>query len=47
MGETGENAISPMHQNLLPNNNDARSTTKYGFLLQMDAQIVAVRAHCA
>ena len=35
-----------MHQNLLPNNNDAQSTTKYGFLLRPDAQIVALRAHC-
>ena len=36
-----------MHQNLLPNNNDAQSTTKDGFLLRPDAQIVALRAHCA
>ena len=35
-----------MHQNLLPNNNDAQSTTKYGFLLRPGAQIVALRAHC-
>ena len=35
-----------MHQNLLPNNNDAQSTTKYGFLLRPDAQIVALRVHC-
>ena len=35
-----------MHQNLLSNNHDAQSTTKYGFLLQPNAQIVAVRAHC-
>ena len=50
MGETGwtsKNAISPMHQNLLPNNNDAQSTTKYGFLPRPDAQIVALRTHCA
>ena len=45
-----ENAISPMwkkHQNLLSNNNDAHSITKYGFLVQPYAQIVAMRAHCA
>ena len=50
MGETGrkfKNARSPMHQNLLPNNNDAQSTTKYGFLLRPEAQIVALHAHCA
>ena len=35
-----------MHQNLLSNNNDAQNTTKYGFLLQPKAQIVALRAHC-
>ena len=35
-----------MHQNLRPNNNDAQNTTKYGFLLWPDAQIVAVRTHC-
>ena len=32
----GGNAISPMwkkHQNLLSNNNDAQSITKYGFLV--------------
>ena len=49
MGETGgtsKNAISPMHQNLLPNNNDAQSTRKYGFLLRPGTQIVALRAHC-
>ena len=34
-----------MHQNLLPDNNDAQSTTKYGFLLRPEAQIVALRAH--
>ena len=32
-----------MHQNPLPNNNDAQSTTKYGFLLRPNAQIVALR----
>ena len=50
MGETGrtfKNARSPMHQNQLPNNNDAQSTTKYGFLLRPDAQIVALHAQCA
>ena len=31
---------------ILPNNNDAQSTTKYGFLLRPDTQIVALRAHC-
>ena len=52
MGETGsasKNATSPMHQNLLPNNNDAQSTTKYGLLLRPNAQIVALRlkrVHC-
>ena len=40
------NARSPMHQNLLSNNNDAQSTTKYGFLLRPHTQIVALRAHC-
>ena len=50
MGEKGgksKNARSPMHQNLLyiPNNNDAKSTKKYGFLLRPDAQIVALHAH--
>ena len=35
-----------MHQNLLSNNNDAQSTTKYGFLLQPNAQIVALHANC-
>ena len=35
-----------MHQNLLSNNNEAQSTTKYGFLLWPNAQIVALRAHC-
>ena len=35
-----------MHQNLLPNNNDAQSTTKCGFLLRPDAQIVALCANC-
>ena len=30
-----------MHQNLLSKNNDAQSTTKYGFLLWPNAQIVA------
>ena len=28
-------------------NNDAPSITKYGSLVQSDAQIVALRAHCA
>ena len=36
-----------MHQNLLPNNNDAQSTTKYGFLLWLNAHIVALHAQCA
>ena len=35
-----------MHQNLLPNNNDAQSTTKYVFLLRPDAQMVALRVQC-
>ena len=35
-----------MHQNLLPKNNNAQSTTNYGFLLQLNAQIVALRTHC-
>ena len=46
----GENAISPMwkkHQNLLSNNNDAQSITKYGVLVRPHAQIVALRTHCA
>ena len=46
----GENAISPMwkkHQNLPSNNNDAQSITKYGSLVWLDAQIVALRMHCA
>ena len=46
----GENAIPPIwkkHQNLVSNNNDAQSITKYGFLVQPHAQIVALRAHCA
>ena len=45
----GENAISPMwkkHQNLLSNNNDAQSITKYGFLVQPHTHIVTLRAHC-
>ena len=41
-----KNARSPMHGNLLPNDNDAKSTKKYGFLLRLDAQIVALHAHC-
>ena len=44
----GENAISPVwkkHQNLLSNNNDAQSITKYGFLVRPRAQIVALHAH--
>ena len=44
----GENAMYPMwkkHQNLLSNNNDAQSITKYGFLVEPHAQIVALRAH--
>ena len=45
IGRTSKNAISPMHQNLVANNNDAQSTTKYGFLLQPDSQIVALCAH--
>ena len=43
-------ATSPMqkkHQNLRSNNNDAHSITKYGFLVRPNAQIVALRAHCA
>ena len=42
----GENAISPMwkkHQNLLSNNNDAQSITKYGFLVQPHANTEDVR----
>ena len=45
-----ENAISPMrkkHQSLLSNYNDAPSITNDGFLARPDAQIVALRAHCA
>ena len=41
----GENAISPMwkkHENLLSNNNDAQSITKYGFLVRPHTQIVAL-----
>ena len=30
-------------QNLLSNNNDAQSITKYGFLVRPDAQVVALR----
>ena len=46
----GENAVSPTwkkHQNLLSNNNDAQSITKYGFLVRPHTPIVALRAHCA
>ena len=42
----GENAVSLMwknHQNLLSNNNDAQTMTKYGFLGEPHAQIVALR----
>ena len=51
MGEKTKNAISPMwkehqNQNPLSNNNDAPSVTKYGSLVQSDAQIVAVYARC-
>ena len=45
----GENAIHPAwkkHSNLLVNNNDAQSITKYGFLVRPHAQIVALCAHC-
>ena len=35
-----------MHLNLLSKNNDTQSTTKYGFLLWPNAQIVALCAHC-
>ena len=48
MGETGltsKNARSPMHQNLLPNNNDAQNTKKCG-CLRPNTQIVALCAHC-
>ena len=45
-GENPKITITPMHQNLVPNNNDAQNTTKYGFLLRPDAQIVALRARC-
>ena len=45
-GRTSKKARSPKYQNLLPNNNDAQSTTKYGFLLRPllrpNAQIVAL-----
>ena len=40
-----ENATSPVwkkHQNLPSNNNDAQGITKYGFLVRLDAQIVAL-----
>ena len=53
MGETGgksKNAISPMwkkHQNPHSSNNDAPSITKYGSLIPPNAQIVALRVHCA
>ena len=53
MGEIvlkSKNTISPMwkkHQNLLSNNIDAPSITKYGSLVRLDTQIVALRAHCA
>ena len=33
------------HQNLLSNNNDAQSITKYGFLVRPNAQVVALHAH--
>ena len=49
MGETGltsKNAISPMHRNLLSNNNDAQSATKYGFPLWPNAHLVAPRTAC-
>ena len=35
------------HQNLLSNNDDAQSITEYGFLVQLDNQVVALCAHCA
>ena len=34
-------------KNLLSNNNDARSITKYGFLVRPTRQIVALCMHCA
>ena len=46
-----ENAISPMwkrHQNLLPNNNDAPSITKYGFLVWPNSCTArTLHTHCA
>ena len=35
------------HQNLLSNNNDAQSITKYGCLVRPYTQVVALRTHCA
>ena len=46
----GGKATSPMwkkHQNLLSNNNDAQSTTKYGFLVRPHTKIVALHTHSA
>ena len=34
------------HQNLLSNNPNAQSITKYGFLVWLDAQILILCVHC-
>ena len=34
------------HQNLLSNTDDAPSITRYGSLVRLDTQIVALRVHC-
>ena len=47
LGENPKNATSPMwkkHQNLISNNNDAHNITKYGFLVRLDAEVVALRS---
>ena len=35
------------HQNLLSNTHDAPSVTRYGSLVRLDTQMVALRSHCA
>ena len=45
-----ETAMPPMwkqQQNLLSNNNNAQSITKYGFLVRPRAQIIALCVRCA
>ena len=51
--EMGDNLNMPCPQrgrsikNMLSNNNDSSSITKYGFLVQLGAQICALHAQCA